>query len=239
MKISVITVCFNAASNIGTTIQSVINQSYSNLEYIIIDGGSTDGTVDIIKKYKANIKYFISEPDHGIFDAMNKSLEIATGDWVNFMNAGDVYANSHVIENVFKQNIEENTGIIFGSTLTFKGKMKMTPFIYVNSRYKNMGICHQSMFVRMDLAKKFRFDLNFKLTADYNMAMKIYQAGYKLVEKQFPIAIFDLNGYSSKHAIQQMKETAVICNAEHSLSFYTTLAIYKLKSFIKQIIKKS
>jgi glycosyltransferase involved in cell wall biosynthesis len=88
-KISVITICYNAVDLIEKTILSVLHQSYDNIEYIIIDGNSTDGTVDIIQKYANQLAYWISEPDGGIFDAMNKGLDHATGEWVNFMNAGD------------------------------------------------------------------------------------------------------------------------------------------------------
>ena len=100
IKISVITVAYNASRYIETTILSVINQTYSNIEYIIIDGGSTDGTVDIIKKYSNKISYWISEPDKGIYDAMNKGINKATGEWINFMNAGDTFHNPDTLSAV-------------------------------------------------------------------------------------------------------------------------------------------
>lgn len=89
--ISVVTVSYNAVGTIEQTLLSVINQTYPNIEYIIIDGGSTDGTVDIIKKYADEIVYWISEPDKGIYDAMNKGIKKANGEWINFINAGDSY----------------------------------------------------------------------------------------------------------------------------------------------------
>ena len=110
--ISVVTVSYNAVSTIEQTILSVINQTYPNVEYIIIDGGSTDGTVDIIKKYADKIAYWVSEPDKGIYDAMNKGVVVATGEWINFMNAGDIFTDSDVIDKLFHQNIIINNEIM-------------------------------------------------------------------------------------------------------------------------------
>lgn len=102
MKVSIITVALNNAEYIEACIQSVINQGYENIEYIVIDGGSTDGTIDIIKKYEDKINVWISEPDRGIYDAMNKGIRMATGDVVGFLNADDVYYDPSVLENVAK-----------------------------------------------------------------------------------------------------------------------------------------
>lgn len=101
--ISIVTVSYNAVLTIEQTILSVINQTYPNVEYIIIDGGSTDGTVDIIKKYEDKIAYWVSEPDKGIYDAMNKGVVVATGEWINFMNAGDIFTDGDVIDKLFHQ----------------------------------------------------------------------------------------------------------------------------------------
>ena len=103
MKISVITVCYNDRERIEKTILSVLSQSYGNLEYIVIDGGSTDGTVDIIKKYANRIAYFVSESDEGIYDAMNKGLRKAVGEWVCFLNAGDLFVSESVLNTIFDE----------------------------------------------------------------------------------------------------------------------------------------
>ncbi len=97
-KISVVTVCYNAESAIENTILSVINQTYTSVEYIIVDGASKDSTMDIVNKYRDKISVIVSEPDKGIYDAMNKGIKLATGDWICFMNAGDSYVNENTIE---------------------------------------------------------------------------------------------------------------------------------------------
>ena len=114
-KISVVTVCYNAVNDIEKTILSVINQTYPNIEYLIIDGGSKDGTMDIVNKYKDKIDVIVSEPDKGIYDAMNKGIDRATGDWINFMNAGDCFYNNVALESVFPRNYESvNFDILYG-----------------------------------------------------------------------------------------------------------------------------
>ena len=107
-KISVITICYNAEKTIERTIKSVLNQSYKNLEYIIIDGGSKDNTMKIVKRYKDKISSVISEPDNGIYDAMNKGVRIATGEWLNMMNAGDCYTNDEVLNEIFSTSIPKD-----------------------------------------------------------------------------------------------------------------------------------
>ena len=114
--ISIVTVSYNAVLTIEQTILSVINQTYPNVEYIIIDGGSTDGTVDIIKKYEDKIAYWVSEPDKGIYDAMNKGGLKATGDFIQFLNAGDWFENEYVIEKIFK-DWYKRVDVIYGDMI--------------------------------------------------------------------------------------------------------------------------
>ena len=114
--ISIVTVSYNAVLTIEQTILSVINQTYPNVEYIIIDGGSTDGTVDIIKKYADKIAYWVSEPDKGIYDAMNKGGLKATGDFIQFLNAGDWFENEYVIEKIFK-DWYKRVDVIYGDMI--------------------------------------------------------------------------------------------------------------------------
>lgn len=117
-KISVITICYNAEETIERTIKSVLNQSYKNLEYIIIDGGSKDNTMKIVKRYKDKISSVISEPDNGIYDAMNKGVRIATGEWLNMMNAGDCYTNDEVLNEIFSTSIPKDKTVIYSDYYT-------------------------------------------------------------------------------------------------------------------------
>ena len=105
MKVSVVTVCYNAIGGIEKTISSVLGQSFPEMEYIVIDGGSQDGTAEVIRQYADRIDYFVSEPDGGIYPAMNKGLKHATGRWVNFMNSGDLFASSHVLSDLFGKHL--------------------------------------------------------------------------------------------------------------------------------------
>ena len=116
LLISVVTVSYNAVATIEQTILSVVNQTYPHIEYIIIDGGSTDGTVDVIKKYADRIAYWVSEPDKGIYDAMNKGIKVATGEWINFMNCGDSFYSVSVLSDVFKDKSCKENDVIYGNT---------------------------------------------------------------------------------------------------------------------------
>lgn len=131
-KISIITVCYNSCTNIEKTIKSVLSQNYDNIEYIIIDGKSTDGTIEIIQKYSNNIDTFISEPDNGIYDAMNKGIKHSTGEWLMFMNAGDTYISNDSLKG-FISNLTEGIRILRGNIIR----------VYPNFKTESTGITKQ------------------------------------------------------------------------------------------------
>ena len=146
-KISIVTVCYNAEKDIEKTIHSVINQTYDNIEYIVIDGGSNDGTLSMINKYASKIDKIISEPDKGIYDAMNKGITLAKGDWINFMNAGDSYVDADVLKLV-SDNINNNCDIIYG----VKNIEEEFAYYYVKAKpiemlNTEMPFCHQTVFL--------------------------------------------------------------------------------------------
>lgn len=198
--ITIITVVFNDVKNIESTILSIINQTYANIEYIIIDGGSTDGTVNIIKKYSNKISYWISESDKGIYDAMNKGIEKANGEWVNFMNSGDRFTSNNVIEKIFNNSIDKNIQVIYGSVLLKEnGTQILRKPTSLNNITKHIPFCHQSSFTRL---KKFYFDTNYKIAADYKMFYDIYNIYGKkafLCKSNIVIAVYECeNGVSIK-----------------------------------------
>lgn len=190
IKVTVITVVRNDVGHIEETLLSVLNQSYSNLEYIVIDGGSTDGTVEIIKKYTDRLAFWISEPDGGIYPAMNKGLEHATGEWVNFMNSGDIFADHLVIEKLFSSVNDWNCKhLIGGNTINVysDGREEIHHAEPANVIPQRLPFSHQASFVR---TADCHFDTCFKYAADYALFYQLYyQYGEESVMTlDFPIA---------------------------------------------------
>jgi len=176
--ISVITVVFNSKNTIESAIKSVLNQSYENIEYIIIDGGSTDGTVDIIKKYKDKIAYWISEADNGIYDAMNKGIKSATGDIVGFLNSDDVYADGEVIEKVAKTIWEKEVDSCYGDLVYIDKNGKIVRLWkskdFSLEKFKRGWMPpHPTFFVKKEIYEKYGgFNLNFPIAADYELMLR-------------------------------------------------------------------
>lgn len=171
--VSVITVVFNGKEHLEQTIKSVINQSYDNVEYILIDGGSTDGTLDIIRKYEHAIDYWVSEPDSGISDAFNKGVVASTGQWLNFMNCGDRFASADTIQD-FADKIDEKADVIFGkaNVIDSKGKILLTSGRAFDRKKfaRRMMIPHQSTFHNRHYFEQYGlFDKRLKIVMDYEL----------------------------------------------------------------------
>lgn len=184
MKISIITVVYNNDKTIKSAIESVLTQSYSNIEYVIIDGGSSDKTVNIINEYKDQIGYFISEKDKGIYDAMNKGINSATGDIIGILNSDDLYQDSTVIQTVMDHfNGDLNLDIVFGDLVYVKSDNVDKVIRYWKSRpyfrkYFEMGNVppHPSLFVKKNVyAEAGLFNLDYKLAADYEFMLRIFK----------------------------------------------------------------
>lgn len=174
--ITVITVVLNAKVHIEQTIQSVINQTYPDIEYIVIDGGSTDGTLEVIKKYEDKITLWKSESDKGIFDAMNKGIDLATGEWINFMNAGDHFYTNDVLEQVFKTE-NADVDVIYGDS---KASYYIGNNVFTKYRsapdpeyFWKKFPCHQSEFYRTSILKTNNFCI-FEKAADAILRLDLY-----------------------------------------------------------------
>lgn len=188
--ISVITVCFNAVMDIEATFESVVSCEYLNIEYIVIDGGSNDGTVELIKKYKKNINYWVSEPDTGIYGAMNKGLEKATGDWVININAGDklLFIPSSDLIKAF------NLQALCGRIISENDKIAIPKF---NKKIRLLNtLPHQALFYNLRLGK-IKYETKYKIVADYARNLEMYLTGNKIAISDHIIAFHSLEGISN------------------------------------------
>ena len=180
-KISIITVAFNSAKTIKGTIESLISQDYNNIEYLIIDGGSTDGTMDIVKSYAEHVKYYVSEPDNGIYDAMNKGIKAATGDVIGILNSDDFYPNSFVLSNVAKLFQKYSCDAVYGDLVYVKAndinkiKRYWQAGEYSTSKIKNGWMLpHPTFFVKKKIYTRYGlYDTDLKSAADYEMILKL------------------------------------------------------------------
>ena len=233
--ITVVTVCYNAVNELEKTMLSVLNQTYDNIEYIVIDGGSKDGTVDIIKKYADRLAYWVSEPDKGIYDAMNKGVKAATGEWINFMNAGDCFRNRTSVETV-ALNISSNIDIAYGNAyLQFKdGEIKYNaePIDVVRKR---MAFCHQTAFIRSSLHKNCPFDTHYKLSADYNFFFNSYRNGCRFQYIDADLVNYNCReGLSIKNRIKGRKEGAAIRGEDGTIQWKIRFFLWKILFYAKQ-----
>lgn len=210
MKISVITVCYNSEDTIERTIKSVISQKYNDLEYIVIDGGSTDKTVQIIRKYEQHISYWVSEPDNGIYDAMNKGIVASTGEVIDFLNSDDWYAEDTLsrVENYFK---ETEADIISGNVFRVNaGKITVLPRIIPeddDAYFFHMMFPHQALFAKTTLFDKCgMFNTDYIIKADYDWILRVHLAGCKIKMVEDCFAYFSYGGISTTRRIVSAKE---------------------------------
>lgn len=244
-RISIVTVTYNCNAIIRETIESVLSQNYVNKEYIIVDGMSSDGTLDIVKEYNDKLT-LISEKDRGIFDAMNKSLLHITGEYVIFINAGDKFVNNHVLEDIFYNKVY-SADLLYGDHYVQNDLgyifRKAEP-IYLNKPtkadlvYKSQGFCHQSLFTKSSILKIIQFNLNYPLGADYDTTAKIYNINNSIEYVGIPISVFDdrTGGASHNKLIKIMKERAMMFDYRKTLSFYIKVYYWVLVSFVKRLL---
>ena len=213
MLFSIITVTYNASQWIERTVQSVISQSYPAIEQIIIDGNSTDATVAIIEKYRSSIAHFVSEPDRSLYDAMNKGLKLASGDYVWFINAGDtLYSETTVEEIVHAIGNENLPDIIYGETEIADAegnslgmrRLKTPEKLSWKSFRKGMLVCHQSFLVKRTIAEP--YDLQYRFTADYDWCIRCMKKTGVLFNTHLILSRFLEAGLSAVNRKEALKE---------------------------------
>ncbi|RYZ96243.1 MAG: glycosyltransferase, partial [Sphingobacteriaceae bacterium] len=231
--ISVIIVVYNDALRLEQTLLSIFNQTYKNIELCIIDGGSTDGTIDIIKQYQNKIAFWKSEPDTGIYDAMNKGIKAVKGDWVYFIGAGDILLNLlNKITPLFKNDNCIYYGNVYRNDIgaIFDGN-------YPSYKLAVQNICHQGIFYPVKALRKYNFNTKYISYADYDLNIRCY-GDDNLVFEYMPVlvCIYEGDGYSDLHRLTDPflgdKPAIIKANFSYPIYIYT-----KLRTMIAKLVK--
>ena len=208
MKISIITINYNNAVGLKKTIDSVITQTYKDYEYIVIDGGSTDGSVDVIKRHAADISYWVSESDNGIYNAMNKGIKVANGDYCLFMNSGDCLYDSSVLQRFNTYNSDKD--IIIGRVYSLQNNSSLFPPPHRDISMYHMyasTVPHQGSFIKTTLQKKNLYDESLRIVADWKFFVQVIIIQNCTIEyTDFPVARYDTNGISTIDSETTWKE---------------------------------
>jgi glycosyltransferase involved in cell wall biosynthesis len=237
--ISIITVSFNSVKTIEKTILSVLNQTYNNIEYIIIDGGSTDGTVDIIKKYSDKIKYWISEKDNGISDAFNKGIMASHGEIIGIINSDDWY-EIDAIESIIKLDEENNADVYVGSLRYWKDEKENT-VLYPDTKYKKTisfrmpHLNHPSSFFKKQTYNDIGlFDIKYKYAMDYDIFLKVFLKNKHIYLTKKILANMLSGGFSNTHKNEAYREVYLISKNKILGYIWYSLSLLriKIKSFI-------
>lgn len=209
-KLTVITIVYNNVRDIERTIKSVLNQTYPKIEYIIIDGKSTDGTLAIIEKYRSKVSKIVSEPDKGIYDAMNKGLAIATGDYVLFMNSGDEIYDEHAVQDIFDS--APGADIYYGETEMYNDNWQSLgrrrheapeQFDWKSFKY-GMSISHQAIYIKRSIITP--YDLSYKYSSDIDWIIKAAKKASSIVNVHRYVAKYLVGGMSKKKHRESLKE---------------------------------
>jgi len=203
MKLTIVTINYNNATGLKKTMDSVFSQTDTDFEYIIVDGASTDTSISIIKEYEhSNIQHFhwISEPDKGIYNAMNKGIQQATGEYIYFLNSGDWFADTKVVENIF--SAPRKGDVLYGNyyyVTDTKSTLYTYPKTLTNGWFYAGGLCHQAVFVKTEQQKKHLFEEKYRFVADWKVLFTLFVFEKKQFEYlNFPISYYTLDGFSSK-----------------------------------------
>lgn len=212
-KISVVTVTRNASQLLATTIESVSNQDYVNMEYVVVDGNSTDSSIDVIKSNKCVSKW-VSEPDKGIYDAMNKGARISSGEWIIFLNAGDTFASPDTLSRL-AESAEDGIDVVYGDVIRGQGHDGILKTASDTLKGHRLAFCHQSVMVKRELQLKHPFDISHKYSADFKFFKTLSKKGASFRHVNFPVARFDTSGISTRRRSAGIADNMkVICEVD-------------------------
>lgn len=212
-KFSVITVCYNAEATLEDTIQSVISQTYHHVEYIIVDGASKDRTMDIVNRYRDRIAVVVSEPDQGLYDAMNKGIRLATGDYLCFLNAGDSFHEDDTLQQmVHSIHTLQLPDVLYGETelVDHEGhflrmrRLQAPEHLTWKSFRQGMLVCHQAFFPRRDLVMP--YDLRYRFSADFDWCIKIMKKSKVLHNTHLTLIDYLAEGMTTRNHQASLKE---------------------------------
>lgn len=227
MKFSIITICYNASATIERTLRSVTGQTWTDREYIIVDGASKDSTLEIISRYRDKVDILVSEPDKGLYDAMNKGLKLATGNYVIFMNAGDRFHEDSTLEQIAAQvqQLDKLPGVIYGNTALTNmageiyGMRRLSPPERLNWKsFKNgMLVCHQAFYARRDIAEP--YDLKYRFSADVDWCIRVMKRADTLHNTHLVVADYleDGSGVTIDNRKASLKERFAIMRKHYGL----------------------
>ncbi len=221
--VSIITVTYNAAPLIERTLKSIASQSYANVECIVVDGNSTDATMQIVSKHKSTVTKWVSEPDQGLYYAMNKGLRMASGDYVWFVNAGDEIASPDTLAQIFSNN-DERADVYYGDTLivsddgTAIGPRRLRPPEVLTWRSFQMGmlVCHQAFIARRSLCSD--YDVRYRLSADFDWCIRVLKRSQTIRNTHMTLARFLQGGMTKQHHAKGLRERFCVMRRHYGLA---------------------
>ena len=220
MKLSIITINYNNREGLRKTIESVVNQTWQEFEYIVIDGGSTDGSIDVVKQYSDRIDYWVSEPDRGIYHAMNKGIDVVQGEYCIFINSGDCLYSNETLE--FVSVKLDGTDVIVGTLMLDSGELWASPSEITLPYMYNYSLSHPASFISTDLLKKYHYDENLKIVSDWKFFVQVLimdGVSYKSISQI--ISFFDSSGVSSNNYKLLFKERHYVLKNDFPNSIYS------------------
>ncbi len=241
MKISIITVCYNSEKTIRDTIDSVLAQDYENVEYIIVDGGSNDSTISIVREYGERINTFISESDKGIYDAMNKGVKASSGEYVGILNSDDIFSHSHVISDLVRLLSNNKVDAVYGDlVLVDRNDTSKVVRSYSSKNFKKWKIRfglmlpHPTFYVRRALFDKFGlYKLNYRVSADFELITRFLTKGITLVRNPDVMVKMRQGGISSNGFWWRVHQNFEIIRACKENGIYTNIFFIALKLPVK------